>query len=148
MTEPENKFTMMVTQSFVTYISTAYLRTGISSLTLLPENVLNLISGMPFKFHSPFYEEFNGKIGEMISSGLTQHWFDRQSNEKGVKKLEESEEAQVLSMDHLAVGFQICFVPLSLSVVVFFIELSIPALKTFVEILPGFKFVRFFYKQN
>lgn len=148
MTEPENKVTMMVTPSFVTYLSTAYLRAGLTSLTLLPETVITLMSGMPFKYHSPFYEEFNQKIGEMMSVGLTQHWFDRQINEKGVKKVEDSEETQVLSMDHLTIGFQICLVPLCLSVFVFFVELLTPVVKPKLQTFLSVEVMSFFHKRR
>lgn len=88
-----------------------------------------MFMGLAFYSFSPFYEDFNEKIGQMIAAGLTNEI------ERELRPLVAPEEIgpQVLSMEHLGVAFLICFFPFIICTYAFIIEISIPIIKTFVQ---------------
>lgn len=58
----------------------------------------------------------------MIASGLIFHWWNSFIDPKGVKKVQDDIEPQVLTFEHLEIGFIFCLVPLALSIIAFFYE--------------------------
>lgn len=106
---------------------------GTPSFHLLEETFMTLFSGFEFKLYCPYFEDFNKKVGEMNSNGMFQDWFANLFNVKGLKRNRMKSGPQVLTLDDLSVGFQICLIPMSLSVVSFLAELSTPWLKIFVS---------------
>ena len=57
---------------------------------------------------------------------------------KQVKQVIKQPEHQVLTMDHLEVGFIACLIPLALSVVVFLIEISMIRIKSALLTISGY----------
>lgn len=108
-------------------------RTGISSIMLLKEDYRTLMIGLIFKPFSPFFEVFNQRIGELVTSGLTDYWFKNELNPQEKKRIVEDIGPQVLTMDHLEIGFIVCLVPLTLSFIIALIEISISILKRKLE---------------
>lgn len=79
-----------------------------------------------FQSFSPFFEEFNAKLGRMVNTGY--FFFDANSfnyRKSVIKRVAENIEPQVFTMDHLGVAFIPCTVPLSMTVVAFSFEISI-----------------------
>lgn len=86
---------------------------------VLQENIENRFSALSFKPYSPFYESFNKLMGELADVGLLKHWNNLELEIKFYKKKIEEIGPQVLTMEHLMVGFQICMAALSMSVIAF-----------------------------
>lgn len=99
-------------------------RSGTSSILLLKEKLRSLFIGLAFKPFSPFYEILNEKIFRMVSAGLIDYWMNRSMNPRGSTAFDENVGPQVLTMEHLAIGFKVCLVPLAISLTVFFFEMG------------------------
>lgn len=125
VSDPENKATMLITSSFIRQIEDAKYRSGISSITILNENFKVSYISMMFPLYSPYFEEFNMKIHQMIDSGFIDHWIDKDLKTRSLIRKEEDIGPQVLTMEHLEVAFYACLIPLAASIVVFLVELCI-----------------------
>ena len=93
-------------------------RYGISSLLTLDSNYLLAFKCFAYNMQSPFYEIFTNFTSYAFDGGLLL-W------KKYRKPLEEDPGPQILSMDHLGIGFLFCLVPLTLSIIAFICELFI-----------------------
>lgn len=98
-------------------------RNGFASVKFLEETIFTSFAGLTLKLFCPFFESFNEKVGQLMANGMIQHWFSIHLNPKGTKRGEEEFLSKALTMDDLGVGFQVCLIPLSLSIFVFFLEL-------------------------
>lgn len=89
----------------------------------------------PVRSFSPFYEIFNEKIQRLVEAGICPHRLvGRISFEKSVnKRFDEEIPALVLSMDDLEIGFELCLIPLMLSVAVFIFEVFYTKMKQTVK---------------
>lgn len=140
--EPEAKTTVIGSVKILWIINNIRLRTGQSSILLLKETFRNLFIGLTFKDFSPFYEMLDVKIGEMNAAGLIGLWWTREFQNNDRKRTVEDIGPQVLTMDHLEIGFMICLVPLTFSVIAFFAELLIKYLKILFKKPYNFSFLR------
>lgn len=122
--DPSNKGTMAVTTQVLNYLNRY--RHGSPSIKTLNENIQMYFMGLRFPDYSPFYEEFNEKIHDMISSGLIEYF---RSTEASVKKADDDVGPQVLTFQHLRMGFIFCLVPLGISAVVFLGEILVHVLR-------------------
>lgn len=129
--EPANKRTMLVFPEIFSYIHNDFYRNGFSSLSFLKESVRTFFLAKVFRKFSPFFEDFNEKIGQIFSSGLYFKALNEEMKPKDIKKVIEEIDPEVLTISHLSVGFKICFVSLAFSVLAFFSEVLIFKLKTF-----------------
>lgn len=84
-----------------------------------------------FKPYSPYYEKMNTLIGDLASGGLIDFWIESEIGSSGQKHIEEVIGPQVLTMDHLEIGFKICIVPMILSILAFIAELCIKYFREF-----------------
>lgn len=120
--EPTNRATMIGLPTALLYIENRFYRSGHSSLSILDEKLRTLYIGLSFKQFSPFYEVLNEIVGYLTSGGLINLWNDL--NPKHRKREFEDIGPQVLTMEHIAIGFQTCLIPFTLSTIVFVIELA------------------------
>lgn len=127
--EPTAKNTVIGSVKILWIINNIRLKTGQSSILLLKETFRNLFIGLTFKDFSPFYETLGEKIGEMSSAGLIGLWWTREFQNNDRKRVVDDIGPQVLTMEHLEIGFTICLVPLTLSVIVFIGELLVKYFK-------------------
>jgi hypothetical protein len=105
-------------------IHSLHYRSGHSSLIMLsPETFKSRFLHFMFPPFCPFFDEFNEKIHRMVSSGLVRQWELDEIDPRRYKKSYEEIGPQVLTMEHIAVGFMICMVPLGLSIITFIFEL-------------------------
>lgn len=79
---------------------------------------------------SPYIDTINKKAMQMFEAGLFVLWFRKSKNLRDFKEQIDEVGPQVLTMDHLGVGFIICLIPLAISTVVFVIEFGIFVVKT------------------
>lgn len=79
--------------------------------------------GFAFKQFSPFIETFNDKLGQLMEIGF-RSVYEMDESVLNFDKRKEIDEIspQVLTMDHLGLGFLVCFIFLGLSIVLFFME--------------------------
>lgn len=120
--EPDNKFASCGVPQFLSHIENN-LRNGFTSILMLETPIQNTQVGLIFKPLSPFYEMMNVKTMELVESGLIGLWIQKKTNGKLIRRVIEEIGPQVLTMDHLEIGFLVCSVPLMLSVMVFILEL-------------------------
>lgn len=117
--EPENKATTSLPRFILKRIHNEIYRSELSSLSLF-EAFETVCWGQLYYPYSIYFETFNEKIGEMNSNGLNAYWREI----KGIKKVHEEIGPQVLTMDHLGLGFVFCIVPLFIALFVFIGELA------------------------
>lgn len=68
-------------------------------------------------------------MGRLADSGLLTYWYEFYKNPSGLKLQIEEIGPQVLTMEHLLIGFQICIAVLTLSVIAFVAEMTIKCSK-------------------
>lgn len=109
------------------YLMPLYLgdfRRGFSSIEVLEENIETFHLSLVFPAFCPLIEVFNEKIHQLLASGMVSHWHDCLLNPTGMKKKPDEIRPQVLTMEHLEVGFLVCFCPFILSIFTFVCELA------------------------
>lgn len=127
VTEPANRATFIASYGALDSIHRSFYRSGFSSLTALEETFITIHLEFPFLPFCPFYEQFYNEFGEIIAAGFIEHWSNREKPPSGDSKLYEEispEDPKILTLDDLAIGFQICLIPLTLGCIVFFGELA------------------------
>ena len=123
--EPANRATTSRSRGAINKIEKVYYHSGTSSLQMLEENYKTLHSGIVFKEYSPFFETYNEIKGWLESNGIMEKF--RQNNK--ILRIEPEELGpQVLTMDHLRLGFLACLIVAAVSVAAFFGELMWPKL--------------------
>lgn len=92
-------------------------RSGYPSFRFMNESLILIYFGLAFKLASPFYGSFNDKIDQMIAHGLIAKWTKKYTNPEGLQANWGG--PQVLTFENLSIGFQVCCIPLTLSVIAF-----------------------------
>lgn len=113
---------MLITQFHINYLNNYLYRSGESSVTRLETTFTSAFLALMFKPFSPFFESFNEEIDQLISSGLISYWINIAGNKYGFKRKISEIGPEVLTMEHLGIGFLVCFIPLVISFVVFIAE--------------------------
>lgn len=129
VSEPANKAVILTDCiSYQQYVMLKF-TTGTPSAQCLIQTVVTVFYGLKFLEYSPFYEEFNDKIGQMISAGVTENL----NNKRRFEKKADDIGPQVLTMEHLEVAFIACMIPFIVCIIVFVVEISIFQIKNCVE---------------
>lgn len=130
--EPENKLTSMTTKQYVSQFERSHLRDGKMSLKFLVDDMRADIVTFPITWYSPFYDVFNDKIGKLVEAGICPRrlggrveWTDFVP-----ERIDTKVPPLVLNMEDLEIGFLICLIPLTLSVVAFIGELVMSKIET------------------
>lgn len=124
---------MMLQPVLIRYIHNVLYRSGRWSILVLDETFDTSYYSYVFPLFSPFFETFDGKIGDMISAGLFKHWIDIQVDPKGFQRIEEEEKPQVLTIDHFSICFEIWLISLSASVFTYVLEFVVFSCKIMFE---------------
>lgn len=119
-----NKATALIALAYLTVVYDEY-QSGVSSLFLLQEDVKVNHGCLIFKPFSPFVETMDKKVMQLFESGLTSYWWNSFINPRGLKPMGDEIGPEVLTLEHLEIGFEACFVPLVVSIVVFVFEIMI-----------------------
>lgn len=122
--EPENKATTLASPLVLTRIHRNF-RNGFSSLLMLEENLQFVYFGLVFDPFSPFTKTFNDETVRLVEAGIADYWFRKMSNPTGITRKIEKIEPQVLTLDHLGIGFLFCIISLTFSIAVFIVEVGI-----------------------
>lgn len=124
--DPLNKAFTISTSARVSSINSRDFKRGISSLHIIEDfAAYSRASGIAIRAFSPLRESFNGVLDRMVSSGLAQKFISDFRNPRDKHEKEDPIGPQVLTIDDLGVAFLICCIPLAISLIVFFVELSI-----------------------
>lgn len=116
--EPENRSSFCQIAQLLQIYESIFYRSGHSSVRILKEKFQSFYVGLMMN-PSPFNDLIDNMIRNLLSGGIIGHW--SRNFLYSTKSFEEAG-PQVLSMDHLEIGFIICFFPLGLSLIVFFAE--------------------------
>lgn len=127
--EPANKATVLIFPSLITKLHNVAYRSGFSSISTLEEKNTQVYGCAPFNLFSPYFEAFNEKIHQLLSNGVSDFHFKAEIQPSLVKRAKEEIGPQVLTLEHLGIGFQISLIPLILGGIVFVAELCVPWLK-------------------
>lgn len=125
--EPENKAVSQTTDGFFKIFLNQKYRSGTSSLRALDEVLQLMTGGCGFKKFSPFFEVFNEKIGQLIAAGVLKEFNERFL--PSIKTKTDEIGPQVLTMEHLGLGFIACLIPLGLAIAVFCMEFVVHGLR-------------------
>lgn len=130
--EPENKFVLLLCEGVASVFEEKHLREGKMSLKFLDEQLRTQAIVFSIKKFSPFFEEFKNQIQMLNEAGkfsyTTGHNFKSQH-----EQIDAGVPALVLNMEDLGIGFLVCLVPMTLSVVAFVCELVVPRIQTFMR---------------
>ena len=118
--EPSNRATTEHAAGFIDYLESLY-KSGASSLTVLEDDYKLIFNGIMFLDFSPFFETHNEMLGWMEDFGFMANW--REVFMKYKPTIIEELGPQVLTMDHLGIGFLACCIPLAFCTAVFIGEL-------------------------
>lgn len=108
-------------------------RSGVTSILTLKETVNSFHTGVYFQPFDPFLEHYNKFLEEIQNTGLLSYWYYLVLNPKGLKMKLDEIGPQVLTMEHLMVGFQVWFSALMTSVIAFIAEIGWKCLKSFMS---------------
>lgn len=99
-------------------------RSGVSSILFLEESFASFGYGIAFERFCPFFETFNRDIDRMISAGVMDY-IQKKTNLYVTKNFQYEIGPQILTMEHLGIGFLFCLIPLLISVIVFGMEVFV-----------------------
>lgn len=128
LVQPENKLTVVIPYAVYSVIHNNqkdFYRSGVSSISFLEQEFETYFVAFSFKPFDPFYEYFNTVMGELDAGGFLNLWNDWLFNPKGLKMKIDRIGPEVLTLDHLMVGFQICLVTATIGVLAFGIEIGV-----------------------
>ena len=100
---------------------------GTTSLNIMDEAYKTAYAGVPYKKLSPYVEVFNEILAKMEPNGMMEYW--RRFKSFSTTKIEQIG-PQVLTLDHLKIGFLACCIPMVLAVIAFIGELAWSSLST------------------
>jgi len=123
LAEPRNRLVHLDGVNYLQLIENQEYRSGFMSITTMDLVIRTDNFALVFLKNSPFYETFNKKIMQMISNGIIEHWFRNVNNPTGLKRKIEEIGPQILTLDHLDVGFLMCLTVLGFSFLLFCAEL-------------------------
>jgi len=99
------------------------IRSGFTNYKILDQTFLSTSEGITLMFHHLINEAINEKIAALLESGIMIYWIEKAHKEKSKAGNIESDGPQVLTMDHLFIGFAIWLIALTFTIVVFFTEI-------------------------
>lgn len=128
--EPANKFALCAQKDAIDRIHHSLYRSGFSSLNVMKNYAVIHGAGYALKMLSPFNGMFNDIVLRSFEAGLFLKEYKDFIFKNGLKKqLYEAIEPQILTMEHLEIGFKLCFILLCLACFIFALECSVQAFK-------------------
>ena len=115
--EPSNKVTQSIYRGLLNEIEQNSPNKAATSVTTLEENYILATRGMMFLPFNPFFEIYNEILGRLESNGFMEFWRQKYWPSEAIKHSDIG--PQVLTMDHLMIGFLACLIPAVVSILVF-----------------------------
>jgi hypothetical protein len=122
--EPENKLATATKLSDMFHIKYRVYRSGEPSMQMIEQQLGSIYQTLMFAPGTPFLEVFNDLIHKLTSAGIIEQWVKSYFHPAGKFKVNDKIGPQVLTMDHLEIGFLVCLIPLILSLAAFIAEIS------------------------
>ena len=116
ISEPSNRAATTAEPTYIESVQHIDYRSGKTSLQFLDEPYKLVYSGVVFKKSGSFVEVFNEMVAKMEPNGLMERW--RRFESYSRTKFEEVG-PQVLTMDHLKLGFLACCISMVLAIIAF-----------------------------
>lgn len=91
----------------------------------MDEILMTVYYGIVRKGVGPYSEILDKKTVQLLESGLSALWINEILHVDGIKRGPEDIGPQVLTLEHLAIGFIFWLIPLALTIPVFLLELAI-----------------------
>jgi hypothetical protein len=131
--DPENEAFALGFSSHFNLINHQMYRTGTSSLIVLEESLNSFFWAFGFLEYMPYFDQFYNFTLRAVECGIYHRLFENLF--KTQKKKPEDIGPQILTLEHLAIGFYACLIPLALACISFICELlSIPVKRLFGEL--------------
>lgn len=119
--EPTNKAVGIGNEEFLSIINKGF-KTGFGSLAILNETITSTYMGQLFNTFNPFFETINKQTSYLLEAGVVSRC--RELYVELNRKVEDIG-PQVLTMEHLEIGFLACAILLTLSCIAFIGELLV-----------------------
>jgi len=104
-------------------MSVIIIKSGFKNYKIIEETFLSTSEGITLIFSSTINEAIDEKIAALLESGILSHWIAGVYKEKSQVANLNSDGPQVLTMDHLFIGFVIWLIALTFTILVFSAEL-------------------------
>lgn len=121
--EPSLKIAVLTEQGIVYTLNNRKFRSGLSSLRLLQETLRFSMAGISYEVHHFFTEQFERTLPYLQASGLVNYWIQNNRNAKSFSNQPIDPGPQVLTLEHLEIGFKVCLIPLFMATVCFIYEI-------------------------
>lgn len=131
--EPDNKAFKVNFAEFVQYLHNTKYRSGVSSLITLDDTLMTAQYSLVYTYNCPYAEMLDRKTTQFLEGGFSTHWYKEIFNPTDMKRELEDIGPQVLTMDHLEIGFIVWLVPVLLCILVFIIEIAIRPCRKFIN---------------
>lgn len=133
--EPQNRATIATARKAIFLMEAKLFRSGRSSLRALDEPIRNFHICLMIGIYSPFYEILNEIVFNLMSGGILDYHQKNFNNPKGKKAELSIDEIgpQVLTMDHLEIGFLIHVALLLAAFIVFLSEIVFAHMMVLIE---------------
>jgi len=105
------------TRSYVKGLN-KYLRTGTASIQFLDVNLYPVRASLNFPPYHYLYKTFNDRTLRLIEAGCNKKWVPKEK-----KLIVDKIAPEVLTMDHIGIGFKTCLIAMAIAVGVFASEL-------------------------
>lgn len=116
--EPQNKITRFSVPRHLKHINADF-RSGISSIHFIDKGIAPAIAGVSFRPYHILTSTFKERISRLFEAGFDRFWF--QKNRDSISS--EETKPEVLTLDHLEIGFISCAVILAIGVAIFVLEI-------------------------
>lgn len=103
-------------------------RSGTASFVALDDLYNSMYCGVTFNSFSPFIETFSEQFDKLADNGIIAQFMEGRKNfgrSTSAPRKEDKVGPQILTLDHLDVGFYACLMPLVFSFTFFLVELII-----------------------
>lgn len=120
--EPANKFAVLQYSTVLSEIHNEQ-RSGVSSIKILGEKVDTFFLTFKFIAFNPFVDYINQIMDELAAGGFLSYWRKLEMNPKGFKTKIDDIGPQVLTMEHLEIGFVICLYLYAICEIIFVFEI-------------------------
>jgi hypothetical protein len=123
--EPANKIAFVAGESILPHTHSSFYRSGISSLKILQEPIRSTSLAVAVRPSFPFFDVINQMLSKLAAGGILSYWQDLTINPKSFKMKIEEIGPQILTLEHLMIGFQICLAALTFGVIAFGLEIGV-----------------------
>lgn len=124
--EPENKLTIMTTKQYTIFLEKMRFLRGKASFKFVEEGMRSLFITFTMETGSPYFEQTKDVTMRLVEAGICPFFLGGSVTNVNPERIEETVPPLVLTLEELEVGFLVCIIPLTFSVLAFFCEIMVP----------------------